>query len=252
MRYLPLMATVLLCACTEAGTVTPGIHAEIRAIASPAAAEHGRTFYTAEDKRIDLLNGLLVLSPVAVTPCDTLSATLWDLLMPAAYAHGGHVEAPRGVIDVSAAGELSWDLGAIPLSAGKYCFLDVEVWPLPSDIGPDLSGASLYLAPCWYPDSGTVADVPDADPQPDEVAHTCYQLPVRSQARKVSLDLPSPVELDSGSRTLHLTVAVQYERWFDGVNVPDLASDNAVLRAAAEAKLLDNVAASLAVLDDSP
>lgn len=253
---LVTLALMLLAACggSGSGSSEPGIEAGFSATNSKSArnnsmasTEEGQTFYTAQGKRIDLENGFVSLAPVGLVACSSTVATvgrwLGNFLVPQAIAHGSTIEAPAGVMDVAEADGTVLDLGEIPASPGNYCAIELELVRLPVDApGGDQDGL-VYVAPCYYPDSGTIPHVPGAVVQPDEVNHACYQIPVPGSATILRLQLPSPLALDGARRQAAITVMVEYDTWFDGVDVPSLASGDVTERL----KLINNIAASMRV-----
>lgn len=249
-----LVAVTSGCGGSGSGSSEPGIEADfsmsnVRSARNQGAppAEAGQTFYTAEGKRIDLENGFFSVSVVGLTGCSSAMTdfirALGGFLVASASAHGNAAEAPEGVVDVSEADGSRFALGLLPATPGTYCGVELELLPLPPEARGGDVGALVYLAPCYYPDSGTIPDVPGAPTQPDEVNHSCYQIPVQAAAPAVRLAFARPLTLDSANRNALITITVEYDTWFDGVDVPALSGGNAQ----ASQKLLDNLAASLRV-----
>lgn len=234
------VALGLLCGCGSGGSGSSEEGIEVALSLSNARsarnrdvppAEEGQTFYTAEGKRIDLENGLVNVSVVGLIGCpfalrDALES-LGRFLVSSAVAHGNAIEAPEGVLDVSHPDGTILDLGRLPALPGAYCGLALGLNALPSDVPGGDEGALAYLAPCYYPDSGTVPDIPGAPTQPDEVNHDCYQFSVSGTALEIRLGLPEAMTLDRARRHAALAVTVEYDTWFDGVDVPALAEGDA-------------------------
>jgi hypothetical protein len=246
------LAVASACGGSGSGSSEPGIETaftmsnakSVRNQGAPAA-EEGQTFYTAEGKRIDLENGFFSVSVAGLTGCSSALAdfarTLGGFLLSSAAAHGNAVEAPEGVVDVSKTDGSRFELGLLPATPGSYCGVELELLPLPHDAPGGDAGALVYLAPCYYPDSGTIPDVPGAPVQPDEVNHSCYRIPVVATAPVVRLAFASPLMLNSANRNARITITVEYDTWFDGVDVPALATGDSQ----ASQQLMDNLVASL-------
>lgn len=242
------------CGGSGSGSSEPGIEAAFsmtnakssRNQAAPSVAQ-GQTFYTAEGKRIDLENGFISVSVVGLNRCSSAMADMikavGGFLVSGALAHGNVVEAPEGVIDVGQTDGSRFDLGVLPATPGNYCGveLELELLPLPHAAPGGDQGALVYVSPCYYPDSGTIPDVPGVPTQPDEVNHSCYQIPVSAAAPVMRLSFATPLGLDSGNRNAKVTVTVEYDTWFDGVDVPALSTGDAQARQT----LVDNIASSL-------
>jgi hypothetical protein len=228
---------VLLAGCDQAATVTPGIQAELavtNAKTEKNATETGepneegyQVFYTAEDKRVDLGQGLLNLMPVQLTECTTAAGILrWlgDTVMPSAYAHTTHTAAPAGIVDVASTDGTEWDLGEIAVPPGTYCGAELALGILPE--GSNGAGTPLYVAPCFYPDSGLSASFPpDERPplSPDEINHKCYDdVPVAGDIQTLAFDLPEPVTLDAAKRFASLRLRIEYDTWFDGFDAAQM------------------------------
>ena len=199
-------------------------------------AHDGQTFYTEEGRRIDLENGFISVSVSGLTGCSlTMSdvpGVVGRFFVSSASAHGNAVEAPAGVIDVSETDGTSFDLGILPAVPGNYCGVELELVHLPHNAPGGDHGALVYLAPCYFPQLG-------------ETNHSCYQIPVVAAAPAVQLAFPVPMTLNGGNRQVEITVRVEYDTWFDGVDVPALAQGDAQ----AGQRLLDNIVASFQLAD---
>jgi hypothetical protein len=234
------------------GSIEAGIEAGFTAMPSRSArnasapvAEETQTFYTDEGRRIDLENGFISLSVVRLTRCSATVAGLgWGILhalLPAAMAHGNHVEAPSGVIDVVAADGTPFDLGSLPIEPGTYCGVELELTRLPAGTPNTQPDAIAYVAPCDYPDSATLPFVPGLPVQPDEFRHECYQISVPGNGALIRLALPEPLALNSMRRSATMTIQIEYDTWFDGVDIPALAQGDT----AARQQLLNNMVGSM-------
>lgn len=209
------------------------------------------SFRRSDGLRIDLELGLVNLVPIELQSCSTpvaLLRTLGEQLNPlaAAYAHGGEtgttVAGPLSVTE-----GVNADLGSLIARPGQYCGLVVELQPAGDsiakhgEIDETLTGASLNVAPCYY--AGTVG-VSDAEAAAAS-AHSCTQAKYTGAAKRFTLAFPEPVTLDGDHRALALTIAARYEEWFDGIDLPTLATD-----AAQQETLAANVIRSLQVVTE--
>jgi uncharacterized repeat protein (TIGR04052 family) len=259
-----------LAACAS-GSEEEGIEASLKAQPLSAAHTHDdaakaanspkhgdeeetiASFRRSDGMRIDLQLGLVNLVPVGFQACVSRTAALGQSLLQAvnpvgvAQAHGGDEgEAPEGAVSV--VGEDSTSLGTLKATPGTYCGLIVELQPGGTNtakhggaLDTSMVGASVNVAPCYYE---TTVGVSDAEAEA-ATAHHCIQAKFTGEARRVTLPFPQPVTLDGSHRELALTVVVRYQEWFEGVDFTTLAGS-----AAQQAKLADNVAASLQVLSD--
>lgn len=246
-RTLLLGAALALSACGS-GDTRDGIEADVVAVHhvhdvdADASAKHStshyKTFRREDGMRIDLQRGLLGISPVALEPCTAdmaaLGAAVADLLLPAAHAHGGETHA-GGIVDVVEPDLLTVvDLGALPAEPGDYCGVVVELLPAPAgaqiethDGALDIAGQSVIVAPCYYPNTVGVAELP-AERTDDNAAlfeHQCIQAAYAGAALRKTLTFGTPVRLDGEHRHLEVTLGIVYDRWFEGVAMDGLASD---------------------------
>lgn len=246
-RTLLLGAALALSACGS-GDSRDGIEAEVIAVHhthdADTTAKHStsnyKTFRREDGMRIDLQRGLLSLSPVALEPCGVDLAALGrralDAVLPAAaYAHGGETHA-GGIVDVVEPDLLTVvDLGALPALPGDYCGLVVELLPAPAgaqiethDGALDIGGRSAIVAPCYYPNTVGVAELP-AERTDDNAAlfeHQCIHAAYAGVALRRTLSFAEPLHLDGAHRHLELTLAAVYDRWFESVAMNRLATDS--------------------------
>lgn len=246
MKRTFLVASALLLGACGSGDTTDGIevgvaathHTHDAALTAKHSTPHYKSFRRADGMRIDLQRGLLSLSPVALEPCGVDVAALarkaLDAVVPAAQAHGGATHA-GGIVDVIAP-DLSTvvDLGALPAQPGDYCGLVVELLPAPrgTQIGThdgvlDLSGQSVVVAPCYYPNTVGVAELPQerSDDNAALFEHDCIDAAYAGPALRSTLAFDRPVHLDGAHRQLAVTLGVVYDRWFEGVAMDRLADD---------------------------
>lgn len=209
---------------------------------APEAEVQTKGFRNSEGDYIELQRGLLNLVPVSLERCGIA----WWRMNPlaSATAHGGHDgSAVAGVVDVNRADGTEFDLGALAPAPGEYCGLRVALLPVanePADVAIRLQGASVYLAPCTYRNLG-IPGLPGVPVDPASVAEEgCLDAIRLSARREFVVSISPPLSVSAGDRLSDLMMAVAYDRWFDGVDVPALPSD-----ALQQTRLLDNIAASI-------
>jgi hypothetical protein len=264
-----------LAACDQAASVTTGIHATMAAANGKTASntegpatDGAQVFYTREDKRVDLQQGLIVLSTVALAECGGVASAARRLgrsVLGTAHAHGGLEPAPAGVIDVARDDGTQWELGAVGAMPGRYCGAELELRALPA--GSNGAGSLVFVAPCWYPDSGLARSQPGLPFYPDELNHTCYEIPVPGGVQVLKVEFPGgPVELGQAKRLLHASARIEYDTWFDGVDVAALGchltceeagctpctSQQAAEKPVAQEALIGNVRNSIRIVAEGP
>lgn len=138
-------------------------------------------------------------------------------LISAAYAHAD--EAPNrisvpSVLSLLPADQTLMDLGRMQPPPGDYCGViidlqaaDADTRYLPAPV--DMQGRSLYL-------SGSYQAPGMAQPQAFE-----FSTGQRLLSRQMLFDLP--LRLNAGQRQGWLLLAFEYDRWFDGVDLANLA-----------------------------
>lgn len=260
-------ALLLLAACSD-GSNEEGIEITLKAVPVGTAAHHHDdaattaaakseevlSFRRSDGTRIDLQLGLVNLVPIELVRCETSTAALLldyaRQLSPigSAVAHGDEGgEAPEGSVSVAVE---ATRLGTLVAKPGEYCKLIVELQPGTEDkslakhggeLDTSMDGASVNVAPCYYPGTSGLSD----DEAAAATAHHCVQTKFTGSARRVTLPLVDPVTLDSTHRELELTVALRYEEWFESIDFETLTTD-----VAQQAKLADNVAASMQAVSD--
>ena len=250
-RFVPvcIAALVLLAGCEDA-SVEGGMEAQISAVSQAAEercgagvtpATEGQSFCSATGERIDLINGMIAPFPVRAIRCPTAAALLGNVLLavlPAAAAHGGHLDAPVGVVDVAEPAGSEWSLRRMPLTAGRYCGVELILEQIPprtftAGIPEPHDDVLVYARPCHYP---------NPPPAPPEHDHQCYAVTVRGAARSVELDFPEPVAVHAGERALRVELGVDFGTWFDGIDFEHLETD-----AVQQQALLDNIVQSLSI-----
>jgi len=238
---LGLVSLALLAGCSQTGSTEEGTHVSAGAVNEKAGAsakhDHGDTssqvFNRADGRQFELQKGLVNLVPFELEPCGVaLQLNPLDWLVPAAQAHageehGGAGEAPGGaIVDVSAADGTRWELGEFSPPAGKYCGLRAALVPVVAGTAlPDgvtaMSGG-LYTSSCYYYES-----------PPDTTKHYCFKLDVAGGSDDVVLVFDRPLLLSSGHKEAAVTVRVQYDRWFDGLDLEGYPADGSAEEKAA-------------------
>jgi len=244
------VATLAMLAGCDQATVERGIEVEIDAVSTTPAqrcadgvstGSEGQSFCTAAGERVDLINGLAAPFPVRALTCPSALALLSKALgaiIPAAMAHGGHITAPPGAIDVAEPAGTAWTLGELPLAPGRYCGVELSLEQLPAStftaaVPPPHDDILLYTRPCHFPNPA---------PEPPASSHRCYTVPVRGAPASVELAFPEPIALDTQTRSLHVEVAIDFATWFDGIDFATLETDPLQQQA-----LLQNVIDSLRI-----
>lgn len=217
---------VLLAGCGQTGSTEEGTRVTAGAVNQKAGAtakhetDASTQVFTREDGRqIALQKGLLNLVPFELEPCGVaLQFNPLDWLLPTAQAHAGEEHegegsAPQGaIIDVSAADGTRWELGEFSPPAGRYCGLRVALVPvvigtaLPD--GVTAMSGGLYTSSCYYYDSPA-----------DTSKHYCFKLDIAGGSDDAVLVFSEPLVLDGAHKEARVTVKVQYDRWFDGLDL---------------------------------
>lgn len=259
---LAASAAFLLSACSGNGSSEPGIEVSLKAqVQGTPHHDHGggapattAVFRRDDGMKIELELGLLNLVPIELQKCGTSvsAARLLDALNPigSALAHAGEDhggEPPEGAVSVIPSDGGEFDLGTLAAAPGRYCGVVVELQPGAAGAVPkhgdeldvDMTNTLVNVAPCYY--NGT-QDLSDAQALAAS-AHSCVQVKVQTAARRLTLPFAAPVTLDGGNKSLALSVVTRYEEWFNGVDFATLAGNSLE-----QAKLLDNIAASLYVV----
>lgn len=264
MLYVPMLVASLglMAGCSSSGSSEEGIAVRMTALplgkAHPhAEAKHSapsfHTFRRTDGMKIDLQLGLLNLVPVGLEPCAVpVAQRLLETLAPfaplgTAYAHAGHAgEPPAGAFSVLAVDGTG--LGSLSAMPGEYCGVVLELQPVATaqakhggELDTSLDGHAVSVSPCYYE---TTVGMSDADAEA-VTAHSCLNPPAKlgTQPRTFTVAFAEPVLLDAQNRSLDLRLIVRYEEWFDGVDLPTLASSSAE-----QSRVLDNIEGSLQAL----
>lgn len=252
-KIIVISLSALLAACDA--SVSSGLLAGIKAVplaetetaalggaTAPDAEVQTKGFRNTEGDYIELQRGLLNLVPVSLERCESA----WQRLSPlaSAHAHGGHDgSAAAGVVDVNRPDGTEFDLGALAPSPGTYCGLRVALQPVvrePADVAIRLQGTSVYVAPCTYRNLG-LPGVPGLPVDPASVAEEgCLEAILLPARREFVVPISPALTMDASDRIGGLTVAIAYDRWFDGVDVSALPAD-----AEQQARMIDNIVTSM-------
>ncbi|QHS11019.1 hypothetical protein [Sinimarinibacterium sp. NLF-5-8] len=240
-------------------------------------AKHGGdsfvTFYRADGLKIDLQQGLISLAPIELTRCQTLSTSLtrWlDQISPlaSAQAHAGHDDpTPEGAINVVT--DHDTDLGTLRPQPGDYCGINIMLRALPDtahddDAAPHSARASakhggidhssggdpgtptVRLSPCYYPSTIGMTSEEAASVTEHHCIDVEVELPVHDIQRAFTPFPEGAVTLDADNTDLAVTLGVQYEDWFNGVDFEQLSTENPNARA----QLASNIVESIQVWTD--
>jgi len=229
---LGLVSLALLAGCSQTGSTEEGTRVTAGAVNEKAGAttKHEadattQVFSRADGRQIELQKGLMNLVPFELEPCGVaLQLNPLDWLLPTAHAHAGEEhdgeggEAAGAIIDVSAADGTRWELGEFSPPAGKYCGLRAALVPVVAGTAlPDgvaaMSGG-LYTSSCYYYESPA-----------DTTKHYCFKLDVPGGSDDVVLVFDRPLLLSSEHKEATVTVTVQYDRWFDGLDLEGYPAD---------------------------
>lgn len=243
-RYVLIALAATLSACGSENQIRDAAQVEITAVAQGASStgEGTKNFNRAEGELIQLEAGLANLYPLALQRCPTARsmARQWmlaalDGLMPAAQAHGGHaLEAPPGVFDaVGKADGEAQALGSLGAGDGSYCGLRLALLPVS---GGEIGGKSVAVGPCYYSQS---AGLPAAAAA--LTSHECWSSQVAGGSQERVVSFAQPLAIAGTAREYHVHLTVNYNRWFDGVDMAALKAGDAQ----ALAQLGDNLLASL-------
>jgi hypothetical protein len=245
-----LGACLAVVGCNEEAKTESGIEADVQVLSRPAGnqcadgvepGDEGQSFCRSTGERMDLINGLILPAPARLIECTSVASVARDILaglISQAHAHGGHVDAPEGVVDVAEPSGTVWKMATLPPPPGRYCGIELTLEHLPPDALPhDLvaephDNVFLYTRPCYFPNPA---------PAPPEHNHSCYTVPIRGTPPVVQIDFDEPVTLGSDNRRLTVTIDTAYDTWFDGVDFAQIAT------AAEQQKIVDNVIDSLTV-----
>lgn len=243
---------ILLAACgggSSGGSETEGITVTFSTVQQqarsssdslPKIAAGQKTFINSEGAEITLDKAYLTIWSVELEKdCTTsrftnLPTNLLHWLMPAANAHA--VESPTristpNILNLSTADQIATVIGTITPPPGDYCGITVELFPADDDAAglPDtinMIGRTLYL-------QGTYQTTGN-NPEPFEIS-------LGTKAQEKGLALTSLLTLDSNQLRAGLTLVVQYDQWFDSLDLTQLNEHHT------QNQLLTNIRESLSI-----
>jgi hypothetical protein len=242
-------ACLILTGCDETATVEQGIEVEVQMSNAPVGndcaegvepGEEGQSFCTSTGERIDLINGLVAPAQLRLVECTSVAALLRGVLgglVGEAHAHGGHVDAPPGVVDVAEPTGTTWQITTMPATPGRYCGVEFSLAHLPSTILPHDTVPEphddiyLYARPCHFP---------NPPPEPPAHNHSCYTVAIHGTPPLLQFDFAQPVTLNSGQRQMTVTLDTHYDAWFDDIDFTQIQSSQQE-----QQKLVQNMLASL-------
>lgn len=229
-----------------------------------------QSFRAKDGRRVDLQAGYLNLLPLELEQiCDGVALMFKALPSPIAdaIAHAGHGAEPAGsgdssgtssgAINVAKPDKTQFDMGRLAAESGTYCGIRIGFVPIGSAVatapksaettsvtpkhGGDLSAdaaAYFHTYPCSYAAS-PIPDVPGlpVNKQPNaQQENGCVKPPASKNAiAPVLIKFSKPVTMESGKRYA-LSVQINYDRWFDDVDIAKLETD-----AGEQAKVVENM-----------
>lgn len=232
-----LIIISLLTACNSGGgdnSVEEGITVTVTATHQQSADALGqtpqisagvKTFHNSEGTLITLTKAYLTLWSVQLESDCNLpdfaqrGRSLFNWLIPTVNAHA-QVSPTRlavpNVINLLDTDLTSMTLGVIQPPPNHYCGMSVEMLKadadtqhFPTDL--DMVNRTLYLEG-HYLVSGASQAIP-------------FNVDTAKSLRPKYLLLPEVLNLSSSHRTAQLGIRIIYDRWFDGLNLPFLATD---------------------------
>jgi hypothetical protein len=232
-----LIISALLTACNSGGgdsDVEEGITVTITATHQQSADALGqtplvpagiKTFSNSEGTLISLTKAYLTLwSTELESDCNLPDFVQWqrslfNWLIPTVNAHAPAAPtrlAIPNVINLLDADLKLMTLGVIQPPPNSYCGMRVEMLKadedtqhLPTDF--DMVNRTLYLEGSYLM-SGTSQAIP-------------FSIATAKTLRPRYLLLPTTLDLSSSHRTAQLAIHITYDRWFDGLNLPVLVTD---------------------------
>lgn len=190
----------------------------------PHAVAGQKTFKTREGVTVTLKQAYLVVWSMKLeSDCNSANFTWLNLLFPTAAAHTDTTPTQLGVpnvINMLAEDSEVTHLGEIAPPPGTYCGITVELLKADEDaVGLkdfpiNMLNRVLYLEGEYTPLGGT--------------APISFTLDVAKTPRPKSLRLPTPLILSTTAPTAQITVATQYDRWFDAVDFTQLNQDTQI------------------------
>jgi len=189
----------------------------------PKVPAGAKTFRNSENTQITLSKAYLVMWSVQLeTDCQAHNFTkLFNFLLPAAQAHAEatptKLDTPN-VINLLAEDSVEIKLGTIQPPPNTYCGVSIEfakadedAHGLPEDV--NMVNRTVYLEGQYSLSGSNNSGVFTLDT-------------AKTLLPKYAL-LKEPLNLSASNLSGRVSVSVRYDRWFDGLNLPVLATDEA-------------------------
>ena len=254
---LACLLTLGLTACgssSSSGDSSAVTAVSMSAAASPANAPlmmaGNKVFNTAEGHTVTLTRAYLVISSTTIeTTCGaSFSAALervLDVVVPQAQAHTTTTPTSTGVpyvIDLLAADNVPVSIGGMSPAVADYCGVDVDLFAadddainLPAGAGePDMIGRTVYIEGS-YSLSGAAGS---------------GNIKIDTGATLINrnLLLSALMMISSSAPTGSVSLGINYDTWFDAVDLAVLETETAVTTNASDAnvsQVLQNITASI-------
>jgi hypothetical protein len=243
--------------CTSSSSSGSGSSSvtEVSMSAAPAAsltrpvtvsADEKRFRNSSDDATIVLTRAYLVIANTTIeTSCGaSFSAALdglLDIVMPQAYAHTSATPTSTGepyVIDLLAADNAAIAIGSMSPSVADYCGVDVELFAadedanyLPEAAGaPDMVGKTVYIEGSYTPDGGATGVI---------------AIDTGAALINRNLSLSALMMISAEDPTAAVSLGINYDTWFDAVDLKALESESAAKAGDNYNQLLLNITNSI-------
>ncbi len=218
------------------------------AINSPAMAAGSKTFTSADSHSITLTSAYLNIASVTLeTSCTmTFSALLHELvntLLPTAFAHTSSTPTSTGipnVINILAVDDMPVSVGALSPPAANYCgatldllAADADTVNLPTGQGipNNMVGSSVYLTANYTLSGG---------------GNGAFTINTSIALAPRELLFAMPFALSASNLNVSKSFAINYDTWFNGVDLSVLEAGSADINYGAQlTQLLHNITASI-------
>jgi hypothetical protein len=247
-----------LAGCTSSSSSGDGSSSvtEVSISAAPAASltrpvtvsANEKTFKnSSNDATIVLTKAYLVISNATIeTSCGaSFSAALDGLLnivMPQAYAHTSATPTSTGepyVINLMAADNAAIAIGSMSPSVADYCGVDVDLFAADADAynlpvvvagEPDMVGKTLYIEGSYTPDGGATGII---------------KIDTGATLINRELMLGALMMITAASPTATISLGINYDTWFDSVDLTALESEAAAKAGDNYNQVLQNITDSI-------
>jgi len=246
-RFLLGALVVFLSACgggnSGSAEITEGITVNFSALIkneANTATTGSKVFFNSEGTQITLTKAYLVIWSIELDQaCSSnhfvgVSETLLNWIVPAAQAHA--VESPTrlstpNVIDLTAADGTTLSLGEITPPPASYCGIVAELFPadedaanLPEEI--DMIGRTIYIEGNYKNSEDVLID---------------FSIDLNTKFQEKGIKFSSLEILDGNNKTANSTITIQYNQWFDGLDLTQLEQGDV------RSQFLHNVRNSLSI-----